>query len=163
MAARTGKARETHPEPYLSSDKIAKGVQRWKCKASLCTYCVGSGITQQKRSHVNRDIRWVCTNGTPIAKMCDFTRLSPPRCYAKIAFNYAQIADFTAPRERIFDTIDWEVISTTLTTASQTLNRNWSNKAHACPNRYAAPLHRARQHWRLHGGALGARSGNETA
>jgi transposase-like protein len=105
-----GEARGTHPELYRKSGKTAKGVQRWKCKACLCTYSVGSSIKRQKRSHVNRDIIWMLTNGTPISKICDFTELSPRDVYAKIDFIYDQIVDFTARRERMFDKVDWEVV-----------------------------------------------------
>lgn len=59
-----GKAVAAHPGLYRKSGKAAKGVQRWKCKACLCTYSVGSSIKRQKRSHVSRDILWMLTNGT---------------------------------------------------------------------------------------------------
>jgi hypothetical protein len=91
-----GKAQEAYPGLYRKSGKTAKVVQRWKCKACLCTYSVGSSIKRQKRSHVNRDILWMLTNGTPISKICDFTELSPRDVYAKIDFIYDQIGDLTA-------------------------------------------------------------------
>lgn len=123
-----GKARESQPGLYRKSGKTAKGVQRWKCKACFCTYSVGSSIKRQKRSHVNRDILWMLTNGTPISKICDFTELSPRDVYAKIDFIYDQIVDFTARRERMFDKVDWKVVGRRFATDSQTLHLNWPNK-----------------------------------
>lgn len=81
---KNSKAREAHTGLHRKSGKTAKGVQRWKCKACLCTYSVGSSIKPQKRCHVNRDILLMLTNGTPISKICDFTQCSARDVYVKM-------------------------------------------------------------------------------
>lgn len=123
-----GKPRESHPTLYRKSGKTANGAQRWKCKACLGSYSVGSSIRRQKRSHTNRDILWLLTNGTPISKICDFTQMSARDVYAKIDFIYDQVIDFTAKRERMFEGVDWEVVGRRFATDSQTLHLNWPNK-----------------------------------
>lgn len=118
----------SHPDLYRKSGKTAKGEQRWKCKACLKSYSVGSSIRRQKRSHTNRDILWLLTNGTPISKICDFTEMSARDVYAKIDFIYDQVIDFTAKRERLFEGVDWEAVGRRFATNSQTLHLNWPNK-----------------------------------
>jgi transposase-like protein len=123
-----GALREGNPTLYRKSGRTAKGAQRWKCKACLRTYSVGSSIRRQKHSHANRDILWMLTNGTPISKICDFTELSPRDIYGKIDFIYEQIVDFTARREKMFEGVDWQSVGRRFSSDSQTLHLNWPNK-----------------------------------
>lgn len=123
-----GKAREAHPDLYRKSGKTANGTQRWKCRACLKSYSVGSSIRRQKRSHTNRDILWLLTNGTPISKICDFTEMSARDVYAKIDFIYDQVIDFTPRREKMFEGVDWKAVGRRFATDSQTLHLNWPNK-----------------------------------
>ncbi|WP_156945892.1 hypothetical protein [Roseicyclus elongatus] len=123
-----GKGRDAYPDLYRKSGKTANGAQRWKCKACLKSYSVGSSIRRQKRSHTNRDILWLLTNGTPISKICDFTEMSARDVYAKIDFIYDQVIDFNATRERMFEVVRWETVGRRFATDSQTLHLNWPNK-----------------------------------
>lgn len=123
-----GKTRETHPDLYRKSGKTANGAQRWKCKTCLTSYSLGSSIRRQKRSHANREILWMITNGTLISKICDFTELSPRDVYAKIDFIHNQVMDFTAKREKMFEGVDWMAAGRRFASDSQTLHLNWPNK-----------------------------------
>ncbi|HDZ80325.1 MAG TPA: hypothetical protein ENH56_03645 [Roseobacter sp.] len=117
-----------HPELYRKSGRTAKGTQRWKCKACLTSFTVGSRITRQHRSNANREVLWMITNGVPISKICDFTGLCPRDVYRKIDFIYDRVVDITARREGTFDKVDWNTVGRRFATDSQTLHLNWPNK-----------------------------------
>ncbi len=123
-----GISQSEKPHLYRRTGKTADGAQRWKCKACLTTFSVGSRIRRQKRSSANREVLWMITNGTPISKICDFTGLSPRDVYAKIDFIYERVVDFTARREGRFDKVDWNAVGRRFATDSQTLHLNWPNK-----------------------------------
>ena len=117
-----------HPERYRKSGRTAKGAQRWKCKACLASFSLGSRIRRQKRSSANRDVLWMLTNGLPISKICDFTGLSPRDVYGKIDFIHDRVVDINARREGCFERVDWERVGRRFATDSQTLLLNWPNK-----------------------------------
>lgn len=64
----------------------------------------------------------------PVSKICDFTQLSPRDVYAKIDFIHARVIDFTARREAMFRTVDWNAAGRRFATDSQTLRLNWPRR-----------------------------------
>lgn len=123
-----GRSCAERPELYRRAGKTAQGAQRWKCKSCLTTFSVGTSIRRQKRSRANNDILWMITNGLPISKICDFTRLAPRDIYAKIDFIYRRVIDFTARREGRFEAVNWQAVGRRFAADSQTLFLNWPNK-----------------------------------
>ncbi len=123
-----GAPQSKNPNLYRKSGRTPKGTQRWKCKSCLKTFATGTRVGRQKRSHTNRKILWMLTNGMPISKICDFTELSPRDVYRKIDFIYDRVCDFTAKREGSFEHVDWTVVGRRFATDSQTLSLNWPNK-----------------------------------
>lgn len=123
-----GKPLSQAPELYRKSGTTTKGTQRWKCKSCLKTFATGTRLGRQKRSHTNREILWMLTNGVPITKICDFTELSPRDVYRKIDFIHDRVIDFTAKREANFQRVSWETVGRRFATDSQTLHLNWPNK-----------------------------------
>lgn len=123
-----GKSAAENPKLYRKSGWTAKGAQRWKCKACLTSFSVGSRIRRQKRSSANNAVLWMITNGTPISKICDFTGLSARDVYAKIDFIHDRVIDITARREGLFEQVDWTKVGRRFATDSQTLQLNWPNK-----------------------------------
>ncbi|MBR9766777.1 MAG: hypothetical protein GYB53_25490 [Rhodobacteraceae bacterium] len=117
-----------HPDLYRKSGRTAKGAQRWKCKACLTSFSLGSRIRRQHRSNANRDVLWMITNGMPISKISDFTGLCPRDVYRKIDFIYDRVVDHTARREGAFQSVNWEKVGRRFATDSQTLHLNWPNK-----------------------------------
>lgn len=128
QCANHGQSATENPTLYRKSGWTAKGAQRWKCKACLGSFSVGSRIRRQKRSSANNAVLWMITNGTPISKICDFTGLSPRDVYAKIEFIHQRVVDITARREGLFEQVDWATVGRRFATDSQTLHLNWPNK-----------------------------------
>lgn len=126
--ANHGKAQSQNPELYRKAGTTKKGTQRWKCKSCLRTFSTGTRLGRQKRSHTNRDVLWMITNGVPITKICDFTELSPRDVYRKIDFIHDRVIDFTAKREADFKRVQWEKVGRRFASDSQTLHLNWPNK-----------------------------------
>ncbi|MGR3453614.1 transposase [Pseudooceanicola sp.] len=116
------------PGLYRKSGRTATGTQRYKCKACLRTFTVGSRIRKQHRSSTNGDVLWMITNGMPISKISDFTGLCPRDVYRKIDFIYDRVLDHTARREGSFASVDWSKVGRRFATDSQTLHLNWPNK-----------------------------------
>lgn len=123
-----GKPASKNPDLYRKTGKTAGGTQRWKCKACLQTFSIGSRIRRQKRSHLNRDIFWLLTHEASISKICDFTGLCARDVYAKIDFIYKCVVDFTARREGQFKDVNWGMVGRRFASDSQTLFLNWPNK-----------------------------------
>ncbi|WP_448327010.1 transposase [Sulfitobacter sp. M13] len=117
-----------NPGRYRKSGRTATGTQRYKCKACLGTFTVGSRIRKQHRSSANREVLWMITNGMPISKISDFTGLCPRDVYRKIDFIYDRVVDHTARREGSFASVDWNKVGRRFATDSQTLHLNWPNK-----------------------------------
>jgi transposase-like protein len=117
-----------NPGAYRKSGRTATGTQRYKCKACLRAFTVGSRIRKQHRSSANREVLWMITNGMPISKISDFTGLCPRDVYRKFDFIYDRVADHNARREGSFALVDWTKVERRFATDSQTLHLNWPNK-----------------------------------
>lgn len=123
-----GKRLSENPALYRKSGRTATGTQRYKCKACLTTFTVGSRIRRQHRSSTNGDVLWMITNGMPISKISDFSGLCPRDVYRKIDFIYDRVVDHTARREGSFESVAWSTVGRRFATDSQTLHLNWPNK-----------------------------------
>jgi len=153
FCANHGKAQSKFAGLYHKSGKTSKGTQRWKCKECLKTFAPGTRLGRQKRSHTNREVLWMITNGVAITKICDFTELSPRDVYRKIDFIHERVVDFTAKREASFQ--------------SSVLGKGWASfcirfpntppqlaqQAHPRTGGGPTPLHSACQYGLRHGSA----------